>query len=96
MRGSSQKNFAFLKGLTPQTELVMFQISQAAMNEFGRRRRGGRGKVALFDQKNRKSATGGITCNTCTIDAAAYDQKVVCFIHVRSPFYAGKLKWPRQ
>lgn len=96
MRGRSQKNFAFLKGFTHQSELVMFKISKAAMNKFGRGGRRCRGQVFLFDQQNRKTATGGITGNTCAVDAAAYDKKVVCFGHVRSPFCAGKLKWLRQ
>src|SRR6516225_8507540 len=54
----------------------MLEVAQAAVNQLARRRRGGRGEIALFDQPHRKAAPGSIAGDPDAIDAAADHQHV--------------------
>jgi hypothetical protein len=54
----------------------MLEIAQPAMDQLTRSRRGGRSEIALFDQTDRQTATGGIAGDPDAIDAAADHQHV--------------------
>ena len=55
----------------------MLKITQAAMNDFKAVRRGGAGKVALFDEGDRKATLDGIPGGTNAEDAPTDDNHIV-------------------
>jgi len=71
MRRSAQQYFAFAQRLAHQTEFAVFEITQAAMDEFRRCRRRARGEVVLLEQDDAKAAAGGIARDAGAVDAAA-------------------------
>ncbi len=77
VRGHVPEHFAFQQGFPDQPEFVVLQISQPAMDQLGRRRRGSARQIALLEQENRKIAPGRIACDAAAIHAPADDRDVV-------------------
>ncbi len=71
MRRAAQQNFALLKRMAHQGKIVVLQITQAAMDEFGAGRRSMLGKVVFLAQDNLQTTTGSIPCDAAAIDTAA-------------------------
>ena len=74
MRGDAEQHVAFGKRFAHQAKLQRFQITQAAVNQLGGRRRGSRREIVLFAQINRQPAARGVARNSAAIDATAYDR----------------------
>ena len=92
VRGVAQQDLAFAERLTNQTEFIVLEIAQSAVDQLGARRRGALGKIALLRQEDLQAPTGGIARNTAAVDATADDRNVVqrrmfhysaCLAHVR-------------
>ena len=77
MRCRSQETLAFLQRLTDQFEFIIFEITQAAVNKFGRGRRGMRRQIVLFDEQYRRAAYRCIARNCRPVNTAADDEKIV-------------------
>src|SRR5581483_10426284 len=77
MGGGSEQNLALDERLAHQAKLVIFKVAQAAVDELGRSRGGGAGKVAHFRQKDLQPAALRVTGNAASVDAAADDSKVI-------------------
>jgi len=77
MRCFGKQHFAFCQCFTHQAELVVLQIAQTTMDQLAAGRGRVAGQIVLFAQKNRKAATGGIRCDTDTVDATANNGNVV-------------------
>ena len=74
--GCRQQHLPFCQRLLHQPELVVFEVTQTAMNEFGAGGGSMRGQVMLFAQHHLQAAAGSVACNTGAIDAPAYHQQV--------------------
>src|SRR5580704_14303757 len=59
-----------------QTEFVIFEIAQPAVNQLARTRRGSFGEITLFAKQNLETAASGVARDTGSIDAAADDGDV--------------------
>jgi hypothetical protein len=68
VRRLGQQHFALGQRFTHQTEFVMFEVAQAAVDQLAAGRRGVAGEVVLFAKEHRKPATGGIRCDPHAID----------------------------
>ncbi len=76
MRRGVQQDFPLAQRGTDQTELSLLEITQAAVNEFRRRRRGARGEIALLDQDDPKPAASGVARDAGAVDTAADDGEI--------------------
>ncbi len=76
MRRRAQQHFAFAQRLAHQAKFVMLEITQAAVNELGRRRRGTGGEIVLLDQDDAQAAAGGVARDAGAVDTAADDSEV--------------------
>src|SRR5437879_4605627 len=70
------EDFALDQRLANQPKLVIFQITQAAMHELGRPRRGPARQVIHFTKKNRVAPACRIARDAAAIDTATYDGEV--------------------
>ena len=75
MRAPPEQHLALGQRLMHQTEVVVLEIAQPAMDELGRGGRRRSGEVALLAEKDRKAASGGVAGNAATVDATADDGK---------------------
>src|SRR6185437_357478 len=69
VRRDFPQHLALDKRLANQTKMKMFEIAQAAMDQFAGGARRSRGEIALFAKENRPAATGVVACNPATINA---------------------------
>src|SRR5262249_5580818 len=76
MRRVAQQNLALNQRLADQTELVIFEIAQPAVDQLRAGRGGGAGEIVLLDQQDAEPAPRGVARNTSTVDAAADDQEI--------------------
>jgi hypothetical protein len=80
VRRDAKQGFPLSQGLPNEAKLVIFKITQAAMNELARRRRRRAGKIALLAEHRLQAASGCIARDPGSIDAAADDEEIdVCF-----------------
>jgi hypothetical protein len=77
VRRDPPQHLALAQGLAHQTDIEMFEIAQATMDEPGRARRGAAREITHLAEMNRKTAAGGVARDPATIDAAADDGKVI-------------------
>src|SRR5881396_2698726 len=92
MRRDLPEDFALDQRLADQPELVIFQIAQAAMHEFGRPGRRTARQIVHFTKENRIAPAGRIAGDAATIDAASDDGEVENPIQRRfSPAFACSL-----
>src|SRR5580692_6985559 len=85
VRGDLPEDFALDQRLADQPELVIFQITQAAMHEFRRPGRRTAGQIVHFTQENRVTAPSRVARDTTTVDAAPNDCEVENPIQRRFP-----------
>jgi hypothetical protein len=71
-----QQDLALGERLADQPELVIFEISEAAVNQLGRGGRGVCGEVVFLDQEHAGSAHGRVAGDRGAVDAAADDEEV--------------------
>jgi hypothetical protein len=76
VRRGSQQHFPFGKRFGNQSELVCFEIAQAAVYQLRGFRRRARREIRLLDQRNLETASRGIARNAGAIDAATHDEKI--------------------
>ena len=76
VRRLGQKHLALLQGLAHQPELVVLEIAQAAMDQLGRSRRGGAGKIVHLAQPDLERPSHRIAGDACAVDSAADHEKV--------------------
>ena len=71
MRRGGEQHLALDQRFAHQTELVIFEIAQTAVNQLARARRRALREVALFDQQHAEAATHGVAGDAGAIHAAA-------------------------
>ena len=71
-----QQPLALEQRLAHQAELVIFEISQAAMDQLGAGRGGVAGEVGLLAQNHGQAAADGVARDPGAVDAAAHDKKI--------------------
>ena len=76
VRRLGQQDLALLQRLAHQPELVVLQIAQAAMDQLGRGRRGGAGKIVHLAQPDLQRPPHRIAGNACTVYSAAHYEKI--------------------
>jgi len=76
MRRDAQEDLALAHVASHQTEVEELEVAQPAVDQPRRSRGRSRGEISLFDERDRKTAEGGITRDPRADDAAADDQKV--------------------
>ena len=77
MRCCAEENFTFLKRLADKREIIVFEITQTAMNQLGAGGRGVRGQVVLFAQQDLQAAPGCIARDAGAVNPASDNQDVV-------------------
>ena len=83
MRRHIEENFTFAQAFADQAKLVIFQIAESAMDQFGRGGRRPAGEIVLLAEKDGESASGGIAGDTAAIDAAADNAMSIYGIFIR-------------
>ena len=86
VRGLGQQHFAFGQGFAHQAEFVMFEVTQATVDQLAAGGGSVAGQVVLFAKEYRQTATGCVCCNADAIDPATDNGNVIDF---------GK-RWSRQ
>ena len=76
MSGVLVQDFAFPAGLMDQPQFEMFEIAQAAMDQFGGATAGAGGKILFFDESGFQTARGGIERDSGAGYTPADDQDV--------------------
>ena len=71
-----EQHFALDQRFAHQPEFIMLEIAQAAMDELGRGRGRGAGKIALLGEDDLETPPGCITRDAAAIDAAANDRQI--------------------
>ena len=72
----AQQHFPFDQRLADQSELVIFEVPQAAMDELAGTRTRSLRQVVLLAQHDTEAAAGGVAGNSGAVDAAADDEKI--------------------
>ena len=80
MGRSVHQNLALDQRLADQTELVVFQIAQATVDQLAGTGRGPLGQVIFFAQDHGQAATSRIPRHASTVDAAANYKQIDHFI----------------
>ena len=75
--GDGPEDLAFEEGFADQAELAVFEVSEAAVDEFGGGGRGAGGEVFGFAEVDGPASAGGVAGYGATVDAAADDGDVV-------------------
>src|SRR5205807_9512294 len=70
VRRGAQEDLALGKRFGDQSEFIIFEVAQSAMNELGACRRSMRGEVVLLDQQHFESASSGVARDTGPVDSA--------------------------
>ena len=90
MRCGSQQNFALDQRFAHQAELVIFEIAQAAMDQFAGTRRRALGQIVLLAQDDRETAARSVPGDAGAVDAAANDEQIdLTQIFHREPVSTG-------
>jgi hypothetical protein len=76
VRGGVEEYFPLDQRFMDETEVVLLEIAQTAVDKLGRGGGRGGGEIAFLAEKNRKAAAGGIASNAATVDATADDGKI--------------------
>ena len=76
MRRDAAQCFALLQGFPHQTEGALFEVTQSAVNELGRGRRGSPGDIAAIADDDVEAAQCGIACDAGAIDAGTDNEQV--------------------
>jgi hypothetical protein len=74
--GACRRTTAFAQRLAHQAELALFQVAQAAVDQFAAGTGGVRGQVVLFAQHHAQATATGVTGDAGAIDAATDHQQV--------------------
>ncbi|KAG0913395.1 hypothetical protein G6F32_016660 [Rhizopus arrhizus] len=69
-------HLALAQCLAHQAQFTLFQVTQAAVDQFAAGTGGVRGQVMLFTQQHPQAATGRVTGDAGTVDAATDHQQV--------------------
>jgi hypothetical protein len=77
VRSRREQHLALDQGLPHEAELVVFEISQAAMDELAGARGGALGEVVLLAEQDAEAAADGIAGDPRAVDAATDDDQVV-------------------
>jgi hypothetical protein len=83
MRRHAQHHFPFEKCLPHQPQPSLFEVSQPAMDQFGRGGRRSRREIVLLDQQNAQATPCGVAGNAGAVDAAT-DNSEIEIGHTRS------------
>lgn len=78
MRRHRPQNFALGQRLGDEAKLVVLEVTEAAMDEFGRGGRRAAGEIASFRKQNLQATPGRVACDAATVDAAPDDDQIVC------------------
>ena len=76
VRHGDEERLALFQRLADKTKLEIFEVAQAAVEQFGG---GGRRRlrhIALFGQGDGQPPSGGVPRNSATVDSAADDEQV--------------------
>lgn len=76
MRGELAEEIAFAAGFGDEGELTMFEIAEAAVDEFAGTTGSAGGEVGLLDQGDAKTTERGVTRDAGAENTAANDQQV--------------------
>src|SRR5262245_18645661 len=89
VRSGAEQNLALQQRFADEPELVVFEIAQAAVDQF--RGSGGRcaGEIAFVAEEYRQPAPGGVAGDAAAVDPAADDRNVEGRLaHLPSPGFA--------
>src|SRR3954447_3608705 len=92
VRRDLPKYFALDQRLADQTKLVVFEIAQAAVYEFGRPGRRPARQIIHFAQENRIAPPGRVARDTAPVNAASDDREIEKSVQTRLP----DRRWPLQ
>ncbi len=84
MRRDPPQHFALHQRFANEPELEIFQITQTAMDELGRRRRSAAGEIVLFAEVDGKAPPSGVAGDPAAVDAASNDGEIINDVHVSS------------
>ncbi len=76
VRRGSEHDFAFAQRFAHQPEVVMLEVTQAAMDQLGAGRRSVRREIVLFAEYDLQAATRCVARDAGAIDTAADDQDI--------------------
>ena len=85
VRRARHQHFALFQGVADEPELHVFEIAQAAVNQFRTGRRCAAGEVAGLDDQHGEAAARRVAGNSDAVDAAADDRQVVDFSRLGHP-----------
>ena len=85
VRGRPQQHLALDQRFMDETEVVVLEIAEAAMDELGRCGGRGGGEVALLAKKYGEPAAHGVAGDTAAVDAAADDGEIKDLARHSSP-----------
>jgi hypothetical protein len=71
-----QEEAPFVEGFADEGEIALFEVAEAAVDEFGASTGSGLGEVGLFDEQGAQAAGGGIDGATQSGGAAANDEDI--------------------
>ena len=77
MRRGLDQPLALAQRLGDELEVVIFEVAQAAMDQFGRRGGGVRGEIVALDQQYLEAVERGLARDGAAVDAAADDEYVI-------------------
>ena len=80
MRRCGQQHFALVQGFGDQSELVLFQIAEPAVDQLGAGGRCMRGQIVLLGQQHGQAAPRRVASDAGTVDPPADDQQVEAII----------------
>ena len=81
MRRDAPQHLALLQRLSHQAKLVMLQIAQPAMHQFGGGGRGRAAEVGLFGEQDAPAPSCRVARNASAVDATADDGDIVELAH---------------
>src|SRR5205085_4557245 len=76
VRRGGEHYLALSQALADQLELILLQVAQAAVDQFGGGGAGMAGEVVLLDQQHLQPAPGRVARDRAAIDAAADDEEI--------------------
>jgi hypothetical protein len=78
VRRLGKQHLALTKCFAHETECVVLEIAQTAMDELGACRAGGAAEIPHFREQDGQPAAGGVRRDAAAVHAAANDRKIVC------------------
>src|SRR3546814_1658817 len=95
VRGRAQQHLALDQRLAHQPELVVLEITQAAVDKLGARRGGGAGEVALFAKQHGEAAARRIPGDAGTVRPEEHTSELQSLMRISYAVFCLKKKTER-